>query len=89
MATQTLAEYELELAQVKSYIADIFSGKRFQQLIVGSGNFQRKYTYDAKILETLLQERTRLQGIVDAMQPTESEVTPVFVTGYAFTNRVT
>ena len=72
----SLAEAESQLTTVNSAIEQLLSGKRINQLRVGSGSFQRLYVYSETTLQDLVAYRNELLGIIDAL----SDSTPTFRT---------
>lgn len=69
MATMTLAEAQAQLTTVNAAIDQLLSGNRLTQLRVGSGTFQRLYTYQEISLESLTALRNELNSVIDALSP--------------------
>jgi hypothetical protein len=69
MAQIPLEELELQLATVQAAITALLQGKRLTSLRVGSGTFQRLYTYQEIDLEHLILLRDELLEAIDAQTP--------------------
>ena len=71
MATIPLEELENQLTTVQAAITALLEGKRLTSLRVGSGSFQRLYTYAELDLEHLIALRDELLEAIDAQLPSE------------------
>ncbi|MCX6733054.1 MAG: hypothetical protein NTV98_05960 [Candidatus Roizmanbacteria bacterium] len=65
----SFAEASAQLATINAAISEYYAGTRRRSLIVGGHEFNRQVTYADISITALLQERTRLQAIVDAYSP--------------------
>jgi len=73
----TLAEAQQMLSIVNAAISEYVTGKRRKSLKIGTHEFMRAYTYEGLTWQELINERTRLQQLIDALQP-EIIVKPIF-----------
>lgn len=82
-AVETEAELLAQLTTLQAAITATINGTRLSQLIVGSGDFQRRYTYTECTLESLKAERdavqTKLSLLATAAEPTYRESAPLGV----------
>lgn len=72
----TLVEAEAQLETVNAAIEALISGKRINQLRVGSGTFARLYVFSELTLDNLKQHRDELLAIIDTLE----ESVPIFRT---------
>lgn len=72
----TLEEAQLQLTQINTAIENLLQGKRITQLRVGSGTFQRLYTYQEISYEALIQERDKLLTYINSLS---TDPTPKFM----------
>ena len=70
----TIEEAKAQLVTVQAAISDLIAGKRINQLRVGSGTFQRLYTFSEVMLAELKEYRDELLSYVDSLE----ETTPTF-----------
>ena len=66
----TLDEATAQLLTVNTAISDLISGKRLNELRIGSGATQRMYRYSEITLEAMYLERADLRSIIASLQPT-------------------
>lgn len=76
MTTLTLDEATAQLATVNAAIEALIQGKRLKELRVGSGSFQRLYTFSEITIESLKEHRDELLAEINALSAT----TPTFKT---------
>jgi uncharacterized coiled-coil protein SlyX len=69
---RTVLEIQTDLNTLTSAVSNLYLGKRITTLIVGSGAFQRRYTYQEISIENLNAQITRLQEELFAAQNTAS-----------------
>ena len=62
-------ELKAALVQLDAAISDLISNKRVRSFTVGSGEFQRRYTFAETTLGELQRERKRLQERLQAVEP--------------------
>lgn len=70
----TIEEAKAQLVTVQAAISDLIAGKRINQLRVGSGTFQRLYTFSEVMLTELKEHRDELLSFID----TSENTTPTF-----------
>jgi len=66
---RTKANVEAELATVNSAIGSVMSGEKINELVIGSGEFQRTYKFQQVNLDSLLILRTELTNELFAYLP--------------------
>ena len=66
----TLAEAEIQLTTVQAAIEALISGKRINQLRVGSGTFSRLYVYSEIMLSELKEHRDELLATINELEDT-------------------
>ena len=66
-----LSEAQAQLASVNAAITLLIQGKLKKELVVGSGNFQRRYTFEtgSLTLENLKAYRNELLQIINVLSP--------------------
>jgi len=67
--TMTLEEALAQLLTVNTAIEALIAGKRLTELRVGSGSFQRLYTFQELDIEALKEHRDELLSIIAELQP--------------------
>ena len=68
MAQMTLVEANAQLATVNAAIEALISGKRLNQLRIGSGSFSRLYVFSEITLDNLKAHRDELLAIIDSLE---------------------
>ncbi len=67
--TQTPAQLTEQLQQLDEALAKLVAGQRMKSLTVGSGEFQRRYSFTEVTYENLAAERARVRNELEIVSP--------------------
>jgi len=74
---RTAVQIQSDLDTINAALQDLYAGERLTTLIVGSGEFQRRYTYQELSVDNMLGVKRTLEGELAHLTPS---VAPSFRT---------
>jgi len=72
MTTRTETELLQAIGEVNTAMQKLINGERLRALTVGSGEFQRRYSFAELTVENLQAEREILQAELEALRDTKA-----------------